>query len=92
MSTWWKICTYNYEIKPVEVVGETAKYVTLDASSESFFKRPQRCAKANEYFPTFSEARIFLLTRLNNKFESLNQEMGRNKQDYDKVFLMEEPK
>jgi N-glycosylase/DNA lyase len=91
MSTWWRANTYLYEIKPAEVVGETAKFVTL-AASESQYKQTRRAAKAGEYFPTFSEARTFLLGRLSNKFDSLNFELKINKQYHDKVFLMEEPK
>ena len=90
MSTWWRVNNYVYEIKPVEVVSETAKYVTL-AAGESYWKTTRRAAKAGEYFPTFYEARNFLLGTLNNKFQATQQELERIRKYTDKVFLMEEP-
>lgn len=91
MSTWWKVNIYQYEIKTVEVVGETAKYVTL-AAFESYWKKESRAAKAGEYFPTFVEARAFLLDRLNDKFNATQSALETIRKYTNKVFLMEEPK
>ena len=90
MSTWWKVNNYQYEIKPVEVVSETAKYVTLAASD--YWKMTRRAAKAGEYFPTFVEARAFLLDRLNDQFNVTQSALETIRKYTDKVFFMEEPK
>jgi hypothetical protein len=89
MSTWWEVNTHLYSITAREVVKETEKTLTY---INPFWQDPQRAMKANQFFPTFLEARAFLLGRLDDKFNALNFELKKNKQCYDKVFLMEEPK
>ena len=91
MTVWWRVNPYAIEIKPVKVIYETAKFVTL-AASESYFKRPRKHAKGKDYFPTFAEARNFLLDRFAlNKFaaEAL---VLRCQHNWDKAAELKEPK
>ena len=90
-TTWYKTNSYNIKITPVEVVSETAQYVTRPPS-ESYFKRSFREAKGNDYHRTFAEARTYLLDRTFKVMQSHELIVINLKKDWETVFMLEPPK
>lgn len=61
MTTWYRLERYGKpQITPVEVIKETAEFITV-RESYSFLGEPEirerRCRKSDEYWPTFEAAR-----------------------------------
>ncbi len=90
--TWWKVNKYRYDIEPVQIVKFSECFVTLAVTAESWVRRERREARADTYFPTFAEARTYLMNRLTKQAESLKADLEQNGKYFNKVFMMEEPK
>ena len=89
-ATWYRVNKYANKITTVEVVSETAKFVTL-AAEGSFWKKEQRVAKGDEYFPTFAEARQYLMTYHTRSREMHKREMESHDQKWLKLFNQDQP-
>jgi hypothetical protein len=86
MSTWYKADHWCNRITTVEVVKETAAYVTL---ADDRYER--RCAKRNEYFPTFKEARTYLMEHFRIKGNNHAKQSAAAHENWIKLFKQEEP-
>jgi hypothetical protein len=84
MSTWWKVDKYLVEIAPVEVFSSTKNFITLAPQGYSQ-------AQGDEYFPTFAEARTWLMETLNNRYKQSQQELESLRAKWTKAFMMEAP-
>lgn len=92
MSTrWYKVGNYNSTITPVEVTKETPSTVTIYSE---FWKREQRSAKHSgyeNYFPTFEEARAFLIKKRNEKILYMTKDIARLEEEIVIITGLEEP-
>lgn len=89
-TTWFKTNSYNIKIKPVEVLSETALYVTLPPFTYSM--KTHRELKGNDYHRTFAEARTYLLDRTFKVMQSHEMTIINLKKDWEVVFMMDPPK
>ena len=58
-ETWFKVNKYAVTIEAVEVLSSTERFVVMP--DLNWKKKHRREAKGTEYFPTFQEARNWLL-------------------------------
>lgn len=110
MTTWFKADRWSNTIKTVEVLSETKAYITLAPAPqvtqktlrtflEWYYNRePSRVSKGKEYYPTFAEARKYLMEFWNNRNEAskreawlLLQEAEQAHVKWSKVFVQEGP-
>jgi len=89
MSTWYRTNRWQNTIVPVEIIGETAQYVTL--APDGGYKTGRRSAKGHEYFPTFAEARTDLMDYFNGLNASHKAQMEQAHIKWLKLFLQEAP-
>lgn len=72
--TWYIVERWNITRKPVTVLAETDKTLSVTG----FDGRPERVAKRSEYrryFPTEAEAIAYLLDRERGKIENLKRQL-----------------
>ena len=70
LQTWWFVDHDDVEIKTVQVVSaayDTVMIPHFDASKGKAYARP--IFNANRYFPTYEQARSFVVTRCANELE-----------------------
>jgi hypothetical protein len=92
MSTWYKISKYGKpEIKAVEVLKETPKFIVYLYVYWDGKTYERRAAKNTEFFPTFSEARQALINQLARRVNNALSEYSLAKKYWDEAFLMEPP-
>lgn len=92
MSTWWKI-NKRYSgsnITPYEVTSETKCFLTLAPRAGYFSSMGQRVSK-DDYYPTFAAARTALMQRISIRADRLKEELEREREDFSRVFVMDEP-
>lgn len=85
-TIWWQAIDYLKEIRPVWVVGETAKTVTLKGTGQS--------AKESQnfrYAPTFAEAKAWLLEKLEEDVARLRQSLTTAEMNLLVAKALEEP-
>lgn len=92
MSTWYRTNRTDEKIEPVEVVKETAHFVTLAPSG--FYSRERREAKSSEwysYFPTWKEAHAHLMERTERKVIEARRALELANAEHGNVRGMKEP-
>jgi hypothetical protein len=88
-TTWYKADRWENKITPVEVLKETEKFVVIHVHRYSSITE-RRVAKAGEYFPTFKEARGYLMDHFKSVRERCKHDMDRADKNWNKLFLQEE--
>jgi hypothetical protein len=81
MTTWYRTDRYSAKITPVEVVKETAQqvvYVWMDWGTS----RESRAYKEGEFFPTFQEAKDWLIQRYEREVQYKLDAYSRAKQQF----------
>lgn len=74
-TTWYCITSYRSDIRPVEVVKETEKTVTLQETDWRGLPRERRARKDgyDRFFPTWEEAHSVMLERSERKLTSAKE-------------------
>lgn len=77
MARWFKLSEWGKRtITPVEVIKETPEFVVW---IQEYLGKPHetKTRKAGEFFPTFEEARAYLVEDLERKLQRLDDERSR---------------
>ena len=73
MKIWYEVLNYSNEIKPVEVIGETAKqivYLSKDLyTGTSRERRTTKSSNYNNFYPTWEAAKAALVNRYQSQIE-----------------------
>jgi hypothetical protein len=86
MATWWKAETYNaWKIVPVEVTDETRCFIRINS------QRTAKTGQYENYFPTFREAKDFLLAKFSLERSACMGVLERVQEKIRDVIRMEEP-
>lgn len=92
MTTWYKV-GWLCEIKPIDVVKETQSFVVVKREFNP--NSTDRVAKRSDhenYFPTWHEARDYLLDRERRKLSAAQLAIDRANALLETIMVMEEPK
>ena len=85
----WFRLTWSGRVEAVMVTKETEQFVTY---IDPYYDRPQRRAKAGEYFPTFDALKQYQIERCERRLQSALDESSRAKEQLNKAREMTEPK
>jgi hypothetical protein len=103
IAIWWEACTFSFgnekPLIPVKVIVFTPKTVTILEEWESTpwqsagkrEKRHERQAVDRSYFPTFEEAKAWLVSRAVRNIESHNRKLALAKEDLRAYVALQEP-
>lgn len=86
-NTWFRVHPWSDErICSVEIERHTAHFVTLVGSK----MREARISEFSAYFPTWSEARQYLLDRASARLQSTKIAFDQAKEEYRKIVELRE--
>ena len=81
MKIWYEVLSYSNEIKPVEVIGETAKQIVYLSKNlytgTSRERRTMKSSSFNTFYPTWEAAKAALINRYQSQIEHAQRELAR---------------
>lgn len=91
MTTWYEVKLYGMDVRPVEVGRSTDLSVWVKDFSGKF-RRRAIASGYESYFPSFDEAKTFLVERETRRLENAKQTVTNGERSLAAVLALEEPK
>jgi len=86
--TWWRTQSWSIEIAPVQVVKVSEKTIITRDERLGRDRRTNILGEYERYFPSWEEARRFLMDRETKQVERARRQEWQASQNYNKLFLL----